>query len=309
MTLTTVPGIRVGHGDVPGGGSGCTVILGPFRGGVDVRGTATGSRELHLLSPFHLVDEIQALLLTGGSAFGLAAAEGVVSLLEERGEGFDAGVARVPLVPGAVIFDLAPGVQRPGPREGRKAVEGASAGPVSCGSVGAGAGARVGKILGPERSSPGGLGSASGSWREFRVGALAVVNALGDVVGEDGGVLAGVRGPDGGFLRTDEIVRGGEGRGEGPMPFPGTNTTLAVVATDAPASRRDLGRLASLASGALARAVSPVATPFDGDILFALSTGGRGGLSSEDLLSLGVTARILLETAIRGAVRPSPDTS
>jgi L-aminopeptidase/D-esterase-like protein len=276
---------------------------------VDVRGTATGSRELHLFSPFHLVDEVHALLLTGGSAFGLAAAEGVVSLLEEREEGFDTGVARVPLVPGAVIFDLAPGVTRPGPGEGREAAEGATGDPVACGPVGAGTGATVGKILGPERASRGGLGSASGSWKEFTVGVLAVVNALGDVVGEDGDVLAGVRGPDGGFLRTDEIVRGGAGRGEEPMPFPGTNTTLAVVATDAPASRRDLGRLASLASGALARAVSPVATPFDGDILFALSTGGRGRLSSDDLLSLGVTARILLETAIRGAVRPSRDAS
>ena len=166
MTLTSVPGIRVGHAEVPGGGSGCTVIRGPFRGAVAVRGMATGTRELDVLSPRHLVEKVHALLLTGGSAFGLAAADGVMECLQEEGEGFETGVEKVPLVPAAVIFDLAPGVDRPGREEGRLAASLASGDPVTEGRVGAGAGARVGKLLGSDGSSPGGLGGASAPWAD-----------------------------------------------------------------------------------------------------------------------------------------------
>jgi len=305
MTLTAVSGIRVGHAEVPGGRSGCTVILGPFHGAVEVRGMATGTRELEVLSPHHLVPTIDGLLFTGGSVFGLAAADGVAEWLAERGEGFDTGAGVVPLVPAAVIFDLVSGAPRPGREEGRRAAAAASSGPVSEGRVGAGAGATVGKLLGPSASSPGGLGSASRRWGDGVVAALAVVNALGDVVDQDGSVLAGARGPSGRFAGSDQVAMGGGGSAFGP----GAHTTLAVVATDLPVSRLDLGKLARMATAAFPRAISPVNTPFDGDVVFVVSTGevalggeNGGTLSPENLLSLGVTARIALEDAIRRAV-------
>ncbi len=169
-TLTAVPGLRVGQVEVEGGRSGCTVVLGPFRGVADVRGLATGTRELDPLSPEHLVPTIDALLFTGGSAFGLASADGVMAHLEEQGIGFDTGVARVPIVPAAVIFDLAEGVPRPGPKEGRKACETASDGPVAQGSVGAGAGALVGKVGGREGARRSGRPRVSGPsrWAPWR---------------------------------------------------------------------------------------------------------------------------------------------
>lgn len=300
MTLTSVPGLLAGHAQVPGGGSGCTVLLGPFRGAVEVRGMATGTRELDVLSPRHLVEEIHAILLTGGSAFGLAAADGVMAWLEGRGEGFDTGVARVPLVPAAVLFDLRPGVPRPGPEEGRRAAEDASAAPVEEGRVGAGAGATVGKLLGPAQASPGGIGSASRDWGGGTVGALAAVNALGDVVARDGTILAGVRGNAGELRSSDTLLLSG---GATPDVMPGQNTTLAAIATDLPLSRVELGRLGRMASGAFPRAISPVYTPFDGDLLFALSTGkGRRSWTSQELLGLGTVAREVTEEAIRRAV-------
>jgi len=299
MTLTSVPGIRVGHAHVEEGGSGCSVILGPFRGAVEVLGRATGSRELDVLSPYHLVDKVNAILLSGGSAFGLAAADGVMDWLEEAGEGFDTGVGRVPLVPAAVIFDLSPDVQRPGPQEGRRACEAASTAPVKEGRVGAGAGATVGKLFGPEWASTGGLGSASRALDGGVVGALAVVNALGEVVREDGTVLAGSRAPEDARARDGE---GGSGAGY-KDPLPGTNTTLVVVATDLPLSRGDLGRVARMAGGAFPRAICPVNTPFDGDILFTMTTSDEeGDLSPPDLLHIGNTAREMVEESIRRAV-------
>lgn len=306
----------MGHAEVPGGGSGCTVVLGPFRGAVEVLGLGTGTRELDVLSPRHLVGGVDAVLLAGGSAFGLAAAEGVMEWLAERGEGFDTGVAPVPLVPSAVIFDLARGTRRPGPREGRLACDAASTSPVAEGRVGAGAGATVGKILGPKGAVFGGVGSAAEPWGEYRVGALAVVNALGDVITADGEILAGARAPEGGFLGTDSFLlkRSGPGGfpgaawGEGGVegPTSGANTTLLVVGTDFPLSRVDLGRLARLGSGAFSRAISPVNTPFDGDVLFALSSGNSWeDLPPGQLMGLGVMARKVAETAIRRAVSPA----
>lgn len=300
MTLTSVAGIEVGHAEVPGGRSGCTVVLGPFRGVVEIRGMATGTREIEVLSLCHLAGEVHAVLLTGGSAFGLAAADGVMSWLSERGRGFETGVAPVPLVPSAVLFDLQAQVPRPGPQEGRKAAEAASSSPVREGRVGAGAGATVGKLLGPEQASPGGVGSTSRQWEGGTVGALAVVNALGDVVGKDGRVLAGARGHAGSPVGSDALLLQGGGRLPG---WPGTNTTLAVVATDLPLSRVDLAKLATMASTAFPRAITPVHTPFDGDLLFALSTGKpEASISPGDLMALGVVARKLTEGAIRRAV-------
>jgi L-aminopeptidase/D-esterase-like protein len=261
---------------------------------------ATGTREIEVLSPFHLVDEVNAVLLTGGSAFGLAAADGVMGWLSERGEGFETGAGTVPLVPSAVLFDLQVGVPRPGPEEGRRAAEDASSEPVREGRVGAGAGATVGKLLGSEQSSPGGVGSTSREWGGGTVGAMAVVNALGDVVGKDGRILAGARGRSGSPLGSDSVaLQGGNSR----PGWPGANTTLAVIATDLALSRVDLAKLAAMASTSFPRAITPVHTPFDGDLLFALSTGRpEAAISSGDLMALGVVARKLTEGAIRRAV-------
>jgi len=302
-SLTDVPGIRVGHAEVEGGGSGCTVILGPFRAAADVRGLATGTRELDALSPSHLVPRVDALLLTGGSAYGLGAADGVMAWLADRGRGFPTPAAPVPIVPTAVIYDLAPGTPRPGPGAGGEACERAGTDPVACGRVGAGAGALVGKIEGRDRASPGGLGSASTAVAGSRVGALAVVNALGDVLDGGGRILAGARKEDGSFLDTARVLREEGASGEFGAARPGGNTTLAVVATDAPLAIVDLGRLARMASTALARRISPVNTPFDGDVTFALSTAEEVERpTSGEILALGAAASEALERAIERAV-------
>ncbi|NNM07100.1 MAG: peptidase S58 family protein, partial [Gemmatimonadetes bacterium] len=206
----------------------------------------------------------------------------------------------VPLVPSAVIFDLASDRKRPGPDEGRAAAENAVSDPVPQGRVGAGTGATVGKLLGPADVSAGGLGSSSREWRGGVVGALAVVNALGQVVDDQGGILAGVRAEDGTFMDADSLASSDGPTGEG---MPGTNTTLVVVATDHPVGRVDLGRIAKVAATALPRAITPVNTPFDGDVVFALSTGEAArSMKPQDVLALGVVARELVEEAIRKAV-------
>lgn len=313
-TLSAVPGVAVGHAEVAGGDSGCTVVLGPFRGVVEVRGLATGTRELGTLEPTHLVRVVDAVLLSGGSAFGLAAAEGVVEWLEAEGRGFDAGVARVPVVPAAVIFDLAEGRARPSRREGRAACDAAagavSGAPVSTGRVGAGSGATVGKMGGAALAVPGGFGSAAVAAGQWTVGAAAVVNCVGSVRRPDGETVAGPRGSDGAWTDGEAILLAGleDGRssGDGGGPLPGTNTTLAVVATNAPLGKTDLARLARLAVTAFARTIVPVHTPFDGDVLFALSTGSLERepepVDPSTLMALGVAARDALERAILGAV-------
>jgi L-aminopeptidase/D-esterase-like protein len=324
-TISSVPGIRVGHAEVEGGRSGCTVVLGPFRGAAKVLGLATGTRELEVLSPAHLVERVNALVLTGGSAFGLAAAAGVMEWLARRGEGFETGSGVVPIVPAAVIFDLEPGVPRPGPEEGQRACEAAWTDTVAEGRVGAGAGATVGKVLGPDHASPGGVGSSFREGPYGHIGALAVVNALGDVVAADGSILAGARGEDGTHPGSDSVVTaglwrldfkgmtgsevGGEG-GEGSAhPAPGTNTTLVVIGCDLPLSRVDLGRLAGMAATALPRAITPVNTPFDGDIVFCVSTASKEKpANADELLALGVVAREVTEEAIRRAVLKSQST-
>jgi L-aminopeptidase/D-esterase-like protein len=184
--ITAVEGIRVGHAQVPEGGSGCTVILGPFRARVEVPGMASGTRELAVLDEVHVTGRADAILLTGGAAFGLGAAHGVMAWIAARGEGFPTPGGPVPIVPAAVLYDLAPERSRPGPAEGEAACRAAGAGPVPRGRVGAGAGARVGKLLGPEASAPGGVGSASGRVGRWTVAALAVVNSLGEVVDREG---------------------------------------------------------------------------------------------------------------------------
>jgi len=247
---------------------------------------------------------VDALLLTGGSAFGLAAADGVVGWLEGAGRGYETRVTRVPIVPAAVVYDLLPGRQRPGPAEGRAACEAATNAPVPEGRRGAGAGTTVGKLFGIEQAGAGGVGSASIRVREWTVGALVVVNAVGEVIA-DGRVVSGPRAgtPESAIVRRTLA----EGAATGTEPEPGLrggeNTTLAVIATDAPVEDAGLVKLARLASTALARRISPVHTPFDGDLTFALSTTDLGrALDGRVLLQLGLAAREVLETAVLRAV-------
>ena len=307
LGIRDVPGIAVGHATDAIGVTGCTVLLadGGAVAGVDVRGSAPGTRETDLLRPTALVERIHALCLAGGSAFGLSAADGVMRYLAERGIGFDTGARPVPIVPAAILFDLFEGSAAafPGPDDGYAACTAAERGdePLE-GRVGAGRGATVGKLAGRELTSPGGVGSAA-LWLPDGsiVGALAITNAVGNVIGRDGRILAGVRDGSGGFRDASALLLGGPPTG--PVPPSGTNTTLAVVATDATLDRAQCSRLATQAHDALALAIAPVHTVLDGDTIFALSTGrapapqGLGGL-----LSLGAAAVEALRTAIERSV-------
>lgn len=272
-------GVRVGHWTDEVGMTGCTVVLPPpgTVGSGEVRGGAPGTRETDLLRPGRLIEEIHAVLLTGGSAFGLAAADGVMRWLEERGVGFETGVARVPIVPAAVIFDLGVGDPRarPGPDHGYAACEAASE-TTTAGRVGAGAGATVGLDR-----VPGGVGLAEAFEGEVAVWALAVVNAFGAVVGEDGRPLAGEIPPPGAVPQ-----------------WRGTNTVLGVVATDASLTKEGCRDLASAAHDGLARAVRPAHTMWDGDTVFTLATGRVGAPPD----TLGRMAGEALAGAIRRAV-------
>lgn len=274
--ITDVAGISVGHFTESRRPTGCTVVLVPTGavGGVDVRGAAPGTRETDLLSPVNTVDVVHAVLLSGGSAFGLDAAGGVMRWLEEQGVGVDVGAARVPIVPGAVLFDLLVGDARirPGADAGYAACQAASHTPPAEGNVGAGTGACVGKVFGHERAMKGGIGTASVTVGGVTVGALIACNALGDVVDPDTGqVLAGARRPDGQGLMD---IRRALLAGEAPIPIlAGSNTTIGMVATDAKLTKVQANRLAQVAHDGLARAINPVHTVADGDTLFALATG------------------------------------
>jgi len=303
-SITDVPGIRVGHATEPDARTGCTVILGPFRAAAELRGMAPGSRELATLSPLHVTPQSDAILLTGGSAFGLAAAQGVVDWLEERGAGYDTGTARVPIVPAAVIYDLDTGrpEHRPDSAMGRAACEAASRDPVQEGRVGAGTGATVGKLRGTEGAMPGGVGSWSVEGPGCTIGALVVVNALGDVLDGQGRIIAGSRDEEGSLIGTARAIREGLIEG-GTGPEPGKNTTLALVATDAPLTKVGLEGVARIAMTGMARRIDPVHTPFDGDITFAVSTASEPrDLSPDLILRLGVLAAHALEIAIERAV-------
>jgi L-aminopeptidase/D-esterase-like protein len=296
-----IHGMRVGHAQNDAACTGCTVLIGPFRAAVDVRGMGTGSRELGTLDALHVVERVDAILLTGGSAFGLAAADGVMSWLEENGRGYDTIAARVPIVPAAVIYDLAIGDARirPDASMGRRACENAFADDavVTRGRIGAGTGASAGKILGAASATRTGLGTASMSVAGYTVVALAVVNPLGDVLDAEGRTIAGPRDGNGAFASTRELLM------QAPAsPFevaPGTNTTLVVVATDAPLSRVDLERLARTAATGVARRIAPVHTPFDGDVVFAVSTSETvQPVGSPLMLALGSAAATAVEHAI-----------
>ena len=310
-TLTTVPGIKVGHATDSEGLTGCTVILceGRAVGGVDQRGGAPGTRETDLLRPMHLIQEVHAVVLTGGSAFGLAAADGVMSYLAERKIGFKAGSVRVPIVPAAVLFDLAVGsaAARPTADMGYAACVAAQSGPVVEGNVGAGTGCSVGKALGAGQATKSGLGSASiDLGGGLVVAALVAVNAFGDVVDERGEILAGTRSLLGKgralnqtetFADTLAVMRR---RGVKSAYRLANATVIGVVATNAVLTVEEANKVAQMAQDGLARAVRPAHTMFDGDTIFALATGKmRAGVN----LVGAYGAEVVAEAIRRGVLQ------
>ncbi len=275
-TITAVPGIAVGHATDKAGLTGCTAVLceAGAVGGVDQRGGAPGTRETDLLRPMHLVQQVHAVLLTGGSAFGLAAADGVVRYLTERGVGYKSGPVRVPIVPAAVLFDLAVGRAdaRPDAEMGYRACQAASAEPVAQGNVGAGTGCSAGKLLGAGHATKTGIGSAAVDLGAgLVVAALIAVNPFGDVVDAEGRIIAGTRPFRGtGFADSLALLRGVTGRLA--MRVAGA-TVIGVVATNARLTKEQVNKVAQMGQDGLARAIRPAHTMFDGDTLFALATG------------------------------------
>jgi L-aminopeptidase/D-esterase-like protein len=299
--ITDVPGVKVGHYTDSKAATGCTVILcepGAVAG-VDVSGSSPGTRETDLLRAGNLVDKVQAIVLSGGSAFGLDAAAGVMRYLEERGFGYETSAGRVPIVPAAIIFDLNIGDSRirPGASEGYQACLAATDIEVTEGCVGAGTGATVGKSLGVERAVKSGLGTASQRIAgDIVVAALMVVNAVGDVIEPGTGkILAGPRNSDeSGFLSTSQLWKG-----EFKEAIPPFNTVIGVVATDTKLSKVEATKLARVAQVGIARTIDPCHTMYDGDALFALSSGDK----ETDFNVLGATAAEVVAQAIVRAIR------
>ena len=316
-SITDVPGIQVGQAQDEAALTGCTVILceGGAVGGVDQRGGAPGTRETDLLRPMHLVEKVHAVLLAGGSAFGLDAASGVMRYLEEKGVGFNVGVARVPIVPAAILFDLAIGKSdvRPDAAMGYQACQNASSQPPQLGNAGAGTGATVGKILGMGQAMKAGIGAASiDIGGGVVVGAIVAVNAFGDVVDpKTGGIVAGARslnkGPlhiGGGdaFADTLEVMKTFIGRGILSFASRG-NTLIGVVATNATLTREESNKVAQMAQDGVARAVRPAHTMLDGDTLFALATGEK----KADVNIVGAyTAEVMAQAILRAVLEAKP---
>ena len=306
MTLAPPGGFAIGHWTDADAATGCTVVIPPdgARCGVEIRGGGPGTRETDVVGPLAGSHAASAVMLAGGSAFGLAAADGAVRWLEERGRGYPTPGGVVPIVPAAILYDLAEGDPsvRPGAEQGYAACEAAREGVPERGRVGAGAGAAVGKILGREHSTPAGVGYAA-----IRIGtgevvaALAAVNAFGDVLAADGAVLAGPR--VGGGVRSAEQVMEMEGPPDWTR-LEERNTTLVCVLTDAGLDQAACARTARMASGGVARAVDPVFSDLDGDVVFCVS----GGEPREDRflgLAVGTAAAAVTAAAIRDAVRPA----
>ena len=316
-SITDIPGLRVGHAQNEEALTGCTVVLcekGAV-GGVDQRGGAPGTRETDALHPLHLVQQVHAIVLTGGSAFGLDAASGVVKYLEERGVGFDVGVARVPIVPAAVLFDLGVGRAdiRPGPEMGYQACldaeqrgEGA---PLPEGNIGAGMGATVGKIMGMSQAMKSGIGSASMAISDqLIVAALVAVNAFGDIINPDNGqIIAGARlaqSQESGsrrFADTLQVMKQFANQSDltfGRRPQ-ADNTVIGVVATNARLNKEQANKIAQMAQDGLARTVRPAHTMLDGDTIFALSLGEQ----TADVNTIGAFAAEVFAQAVLRAVR------
>ncbi len=303
-SITDVAGIRVGHFTDSRRPTGCTVILctDGAVAGVDVRGASPGTRETELLAPVNAVEHVHAVLLSGGSAFGLDAAGGVMRWLDEQGIGLPVGPARIPIVPAAILFDLFTGDPRirPDAAAGHAACVAAGRDAPAEGNAGAGAGAVVGKLYGIERAMKGGIGSASVRVQGITVGAIVAVNAVGDVIDPaTGQVLAGARTAEG--LRTLGVTQAML-RGELPPHLPiGEATTLGVIATDARLTKAEAQKIAQMAHDGLARTISPVHTHSDGDTLFALGTG-QSGLTAH-VSVLGTLAAEVVAIAVLRAVR------
>jgi L-aminopeptidase/D-esterase-like protein len=309
--ITAVDGLELGHHTLTERPTGCTVILarGGAVGGVDVRGSAPGSREIALLDPVNTVERVNAVVLAGGSAFGLSVGDGVMRYLDERDIGYRVGSKVVPIVVGAILYDL--GLEgdekiRPGPECGYTAASTASADPPAEGSVGAGAGATVGKMRGRDRSMKGGFGTASITLADgLTVAAAVAVNAVGDIVDPaTGEVVAGARTPDGrGFvdmrraMRSDMEAPGSSDR----SPDSGANTTIGVVATNATLTKAQATKVAQMAQDGLARAIYPAHTTGDGDTVFSLATGAWSG--DLDVTLIGALAADVMAEAILRAVR------
>lgn len=301
-----IPGVKVGHHTLSERPTGCTVILveSGAVAGADVRGGAPGTRETDLLKPVNSVERVHAVVLSGGSAFGLDAAAGVMQYLEERDVGYDVGVAKVPIVPAAILFDLRVGEDpsiRPTAECGYQAASAATEGPVQEGNVGVGAGATVGKLAGFSRAMKGGLGTSAIHLPDgLMVAALVAVNAAGDVVDPStGAVIAGARTPDGRALAdVRTLVRSGALRERSGVR---ENTTLGVVVTNGRLTKSEATKVAQMAHDGLARAITPAHTPVDGDATFVLATGTLG--ATPNLLELGALAADVVAEAIVRAVR------
>jgi len=309
--ITDVAGIKVGHHTLTERPTGCTVVLvdgAGAMGGISQRGAAPGTRETDLLDPLNMVETVNAVVLTGGSAYGISVADGVMRYLEEKKTGYPIAGTVVPIVPTAVLMDLGFGGSstiRPGADCGYRAATSASAGAVAEGNVGAGAGATVGKILGDRaRAMKTGIGTASIALPNgLVVGAIVAVNAVGDVVDPTTGALvAGVRTEDGKRLADARKVLRSLAGGSGSRPKAAENTTIAVVATNARLSKADTNRMALMADDGLARAINPAHTSADGDTVFALATGSF--TARVDVTTIGsLAADALAEAIVRAAVQ------
>ena len=304
--LTEVEGLRVGHFTLAERPTGCTVIVVDSpgaTGGVSQRGGAPGTRETDLLDPANLVDIVNAVVLSGGSAFGLDAAQGVVKYLEERGVGYKTNAGVVPIVPAAILFDLGFGGDpkiRPTADCGYRAAASATNGPVGEGNVGAGAGATVGK-MGRRMPMKAGIGSAAITLPDgLTVAAIVAVNAVGDIIDpETGRVVAGARNPDGSLADVRRLMRSGA---LSERPRAGENTTIAVVATNARLTKAEASRMALMADDGLARAIVPSHTIGDGDTVFALATGRWSGQANISLIG-ALAAEALADAIVRAATQ------
>jgi len=302
VNITDIPGIKIGNAEDLTGGTGCTVVLCEKGGvaGVDVRGGAPGTRETDLLNPIKMMDRIHGIMLAGGSAFGLDAAAGVMEYLEKKGVGFDVGITKVPIVSAAVLFDLMVGDHRcrPDKEMGYRACVNAENGGFSEGSVGAGTGATVGKILGMKNAMKGGLGSYCIKIGSLYVGALVAVNCFGDVVDPDSGeILAGAYSSENnGFVNTEKLIM--ERTLTDDNPFAG-NTTIGVIITNGKLTKSEANKVASIAHNGYARSIRPVHTMYDGDTIFTLSTGEV----QADVNQIGVLAVKAMEHAVVNGVK------
>ncbi|HWV37164.1 MAG TPA: P1 family peptidase [Vulgatibacter sp.] len=314
-SLTDLPGVRVGHATDPEAATGCTVVLfdSPALGGIDVGGGFASTRQTDSLRPGGRATETHGFLLTGGSAFGMDAAAGCMGWLEERGVGFQTPAGRVPSVPTAVLYDLGIGSarRRPDAAMGRAACEDAREGPVAEGNVGAGTGCTVGKRLGYGSAWKGGLGSFAAKVDGWTVGAIAAVNALGDIYDpHTGAPIAVARGPADEWRRYAAEAPGQGAPGKRAVTDPGDgNTTLAVVCTDAPLDRNQLCLLARMSHDGLARSIRPAHTPFDGDVMFTASTAPQAEVRVDDLVlaRLGrVAIEVVAEAIVRGVRAAEP---